>query len=141
MKKQKQKREICPKEKILAIIQKMNKKKVNDFECEMGIDEAGRGPVLGSLVYGCLYWPIFLKEDLAELGFNDSKQLNEHERESLYDGIEYLKNEGVLGFDTFITTAEEISNSMLAPVKINLNTLSFESAMQLVHRTLNKVIY
>jgi hypothetical protein len=29
-------------------------------------DEAGRGPVLGSMVYGCAYCPISYKEEIAQ---------------------------------------------------------------------------
>lgn len=35
----------------------------------LGVDEAGRGPVLGPLVYGVSYCPVAYKEDLEELGF------------------------------------------------------------------------
>lgn len=35
----------------------------------LGVDEAGRGPVLGPLVYGVAYCPVAYQETLEELGF------------------------------------------------------------------------
>lgn len=54
-------------------------------EIEIGIDEAGRGPVMGPLVYGCYWWPADQGFDNKQkYGLKDSKQLNEHERDHIY---------------------------------------------------------
>ena len=48
-----------------------------------GIDEAGRGPLAGPVVIGCVIMP----EDSMIEGVNDSKKVSEKKREKLYDEI------------------------------------------------------
>ena len=48
-----------------------------------GIDEAGRGPLAGPVVVGCVIMP---KDSFIE-GVNDSKKVSEKKREVLYDLI------------------------------------------------------
>ncbi|THH06425.1 hypothetical protein EW145_g4096 [Phellinidium pouzarii] len=56
----------------------------------LGVDEAGRGPVLGPMVYGVAYCPVAFTERLDELGFADSKTLSHDSRASL---LEILSSE------------------------------------------------
>jgi len=46
----------------------------------LGVDEAGRGPVLGPLVYGIAYCPASWQEDLQQLGFAGEKPVDKFQR-------------------------------------------------------------
>ncbi|KAI3677540.1 hypothetical protein L6452_36805 [Arctium lappa] len=102
--------------------------------CMMGIDEAGRGPVLGPMVYGCLYCPLSYKETLSTLEFADSKTLKEEKREELFEN---LKVDEEIGWAVDVINPGELSAKMLKKNKINLNEISHESAMGLVKRVLD----
>ena len=79
-----------------------------DVPIIIGIDEAGRGPVLGPLIYAAAFWPSSLHAEIELLGFNDSKQLKEGERDHLFDKI---RNHPSVGW-----IIEELSASMLSEV-------------------------
>ena len=64
-------------------------------EVVIGVDEAGRGPVLGSLVYCAAFWPASMNEEISALGFDDSKQLKDGEREKLFKGIKGMFTKGL----------------------------------------------
>jgi len=104
--------------------------------CCMGIDEAGRGPVLGPLVYGICYCPIEDSERLAGMGFADSKTLSEDAREELFDKID--KNKDFIGWMIDIIPPTFISNKMLQRSKYSLNAISHDSAIGLVKQVLEK---
>ena len=64
--------------------------------CVLGIDEAGRGPVLGPMVYGISFCPLSKNQDLKELGVDDSKALTEEKREELLEKLH--KNNDYIGY-------------------------------------------
>ncbi|XP_028805202.1 ribonuclease H2 subunit A [Neltuma alba] len=101
--------------------------------CIMGIDEAGRGPVLGPMVYGCLYCARSYQKTLATLSFADSKTLKEEKREELFDN---LKGNESIGWAVDVLDPRELSAKMLKRNKINLNEISHQSAMGLIDRVL-----
>lgn len=102
--------------------------------CIMGIDEAGRGPVLGPMVYGCLYCARSYQKTLSSLNFADSKTLKEEKREELFEN---LKSDESIGWAVDVIDPKELSAKMLKKNKINLNEMSHDSAMGLVSRVLN----
>lgn len=73
---------------------------------KLGIDEAGRGPVAGPMVYGLVYW----KKDPEKKVYDDSKKVNKPKRISLHSDI--IKDENI----GFIIT-------LLSPLFISINML------------------
>ncbi|XP_074310795.1 ribonuclease H2 subunit A [Silene latifolia] len=102
--------------------------------CMMGIDEAGRGPVLGPMVYGCLYCAVSFQKTLASLEFADSKTLKEEKREELFEA---LKVNDSIGWAVDVIDPRELSAKMLKKNKINLNEISHDSAIGLVTTVLS----
>lgn len=52
-----------------------------------GVDEAGRGPVIGPLIVVALLFEDSSMEELKKIGARDSKKLSEKKRESLFNRI------------------------------------------------------
>ncbi|XP_066357054.1 ribonuclease H2 subunit A-like [Miscanthus floridulus] len=102
--------------------------------CLMGIDEAGRGPVLGPMVYGCMYCACSYNNTLATLKFADSKTLKEEQREELFES---LKVNNSIGWEVDVICPKDLSAKMLKKSKVNLNEISHNSAMGLVRKVLD----
>ena len=104
--------------------------------CVLGIDEAGRGPVLGPMVYGISFCPISKNSDLKELGVDDSKALTEAKREELLSKL--TENSNYIGWAIHVLSPTFISTSMYKRSKYNLNTMSHDTAIDLVKLALEK---
>uniref|UniRef100_A0A1A8K3M0 Ribonuclease n=1 Tax=Nothobranchius kuhntae TaxID=321403 RepID=A0A1A8K3M0_NOTKU len=104
-------------------------------DCCLGVDEAGRGPVLGPMVYGICFCPVSQKEELKALKVADSKTLTEAERETLFQKLEEAKS--YVGWALQILSPNVISTSMLQRTKYNLNALSHDTAIGLVQFALD----
>ncbi|KAI9566795.1 ribonuclease H-like domain-containing protein [Boletus coccyginus] len=100
----------------------------------LGVDEAGRGPVLGPLVYGVAYCPVAWKDDLDQLGFADSKTLTPEKRAELLD---VLNADPVnLGWSVRVISPQAISRGMLKVPPTNLNKQSQDATIQLIRDVL-----
>ncbi|GAB6024984.1 Ribonuclease H2 subunit A [Chamberlinius hualienensis] len=106
--------------------------------CMLGIDEAGRGPVLGPMVYSICYCPIDELDRLKSLKFADSKVLTESQRESLFDGIKQAND--FIGWMVDVISPNHISCSMLKRCKYNLNAISHDAAIALIRKLIEKNI-
>ncbi|KAG4302143.1 hypothetical protein PCANB_001431 [Pneumocystis canis] len=100
-----------------------------------GIDESGRGPVLGPMVYSVAYCPRSYENQLKKYGFSDSKTLTPEKREHLMQAL--LTSKGLkenVGWFTCIISAREISQKMLQPNEsYNLNAQAHNTTIQLLH--------
>ncbi|KAF8910624.1 ribonuclease H-like domain-containing protein [Gymnopilus junonius] len=104
----------------------------------LGVDEAGRGPVLGPLVYGIAYCPLSYKEKMEVLGFADSKTLNADTRSGLLDILS--SDPPNLGWSVRVVSPQAISSGMLRRPPANLNRQSEDATILLIREVLAKGI-
>ncbi|KAG1905474.1 ribonuclease H-like domain-containing protein [Suillus fuscotomentosus] len=102
----------------------------------LGVDEAGRGPVLGPLVYGVAYCPVSWKTDLEQLGFADSKTLTPEKRAQL---LGVLNSEPQnLGWSVRVISPQAVSAGMLRIPPTNLNKQSQDATVLLIRDALQR---
>lgn len=82
-----------------------------------GLDEAGRGPVIGSICFGCVVYTEENLPRLDEIGVTDSKKLSPKKREEIVDQI---KNFAAAWMVKEVTAAEI---NLVHDKGINLNQL------------------
>lgn len=111
-------------------------------EVVLGVDEAGRGPVLGPMVYALFYLPIEMHHSLlAETHhFDDSKVLKADVRSNL---MRTLCTQGTDlyeagGWATRLLSAQDISAHMLSPSVYNLNAQAMDATIDLIKGVLAK---
>ena len=97
----------------------------------LGIDDAGRGPVIGPMVLAGCILEEETKKGLKALGVRDSKQLTQKRREFL----EKIIKEKSKGFETVVISPEDIDKKN--GDGINLNHLEALAAAEIINK-LNK---
>ncbi|KAJ3268624.1 Ribonuclease H2 subunit A [Terramyces sp. JEL0728] len=90
----------------------------DDREYILGVDEAGRGPVLGPMVYAIAFIPIEKSDELDSLGFKDSKVLTEETRDELFDKVK--------------------ENAWIGN-KYNLNEIAHDTTIHLIRNVFDKI--
>lgn len=103
--------------------------------CALGVDEAGRGPVLGPMVYGVCYCPVSVQEELRGLGAVDSKSIAEIQRELAFEKL--CERTSDVGWAVEIISPNTISNKMLRRSKVSLNEISHNSAIALIQQAID----
>ncbi|KAH8738933.1 ribonuclease HI large subunit [Cryptosporidium ryanae] len=107
----------------------------NKSEVILGVDEAGRGPVLGPMVYACLYYPKENEEVLKEFGADDSKKLTSSNRDKI--NVKIRKEIDKFGWRIHSLSPEYLSCEMQKRKKHNLNEISHTATIDLISSVLN----
>lgn len=84
------------------------------------------------MVYGIAFCPIDKKQILIDSKCADSKQLNEDNRDEIFNDL--TSNNENIGWAIDIISPCFISNNMLRRSKHSLNEVSMDSAINLIHR-------
>lgn len=94
-----------------------------------GLDEAGKGPIIGPMVLAAVAIEEENKEKLESLPIKDSKLLSKKQREELYDQIIKV----VKSYKILIVTPEEIDNAVDGNNELNLNWLEAHKTADIIN--------
>jgi ribonuclease HII len=101
----------------------------------LGVEEAGRGPVLGPMLMAACWVDEKEEHLLKEAGAKDSKMLTPMQREGTLERLEALKADGKIGFELTILSPEEIDAAVESEGD-NLNLLELRTSAQLINKAL-----
>ncbi|KAH8892487.1 ribonuclease HII [Thozetella sp. PMI_491] len=111
----------------------------------LGVDEAGRGPVLGPMVYGVFYLPASLSDSLLRNThhFDDSKVLTPRVRSNLMQALCTPGSDlyDSCGWAISALSARDISSGMLRPATsgaYNLNAQAMDATVALISGVLER---
>ena len=112
-------------------------------ECVLGVDEAGRGPVLGPMVYGLLYLPLAEhRRLLADTHhFDDSKVLSPAVRSALLERLCDRESDlyASCGWATRVMSARDIAAGQLrAEGAYNLNAQAMDATIDMIKEVFAK---
>lgn len=95
--------------------------------------------VVGPMVYSLAYFPLSLSKKMKSMEFADSKQLTEEKREEIFEKLVAGECSNI-GWFTKILSPTTISNGNFKRPKYNLNALSHDTAIELIHLAISNGI-
>ena len=96
----------------------------------LGIDDAGRGPVIGPMVLAGVLVNSDVEKEFKKIGVKDSKQLTPKRREHLANIIK----EKAETFEIVLVYPNEIDENLSDPSKPNLNTLEAIKMAEVINK-------
>jgi ribonuclease H2 subunit A len=111
-------------------------------ECVLGVDEAGRGPVIGPMVYGAFYLPIEIHRSLLAdtHHFDDSKVLTPAVRARLMEAVCTDKTDlhDACGWAIKSLSARDIGAGMLKNGgSYNLNAQAMDATIEIIREVID----
>jgi ribonuclease HII len=102
----------------------------------LGIDEAGRGPVIGPLVIAGVKIKESKEINLKNIGVKDSKLLTPMQRENLFDSVLKIADK----YKVIIISPSEIDSALYSD-STNLNWLEADKAVEIINALKPKSAY
>ena len=103
-------------------------------EVRIGIDETGRGAMLGPMIYTAAYWAESDDAAISKIGYDDSKGLSAKKRAEFAKGMDA---DGRIGYTCRLVSSKEISQLMTRRSPISLNVIAFDATVAAVQAVLD----